>query len=502
MRVRSKQDSLAGGNCFLPLHFAEKLCVVNPFGSIGVITLWSGVDYVMGRMREFGIDLRPEASPIAVVGTLYGNGLRELLRNLLYNPQIDTLILLGRNRSGSADELAAFFAEGLEPIGSENAAYEELPDQEEAPATMRIKGTSRIVDSLVTPAAFQRPPRILNIGSAQDAASLEAFGAFLESYAPVPGPCPERRKAALPEAVFSCFPGNPRGHAIVAFDALSAWKELIFRLHRFGVPVELSKGKRRELQNIKVVVEEPGPIDPEKLAPFGFSKDHLERYQHDILSGVLNADEAYSYGNRLRSYFGLDSLDVIVERLLRDPADRQSYAVLWDPRRDLLASEGHPCLVTLFFRLFQNRLTLTATFRTHNALDAWVVNFYGLMAILDHVARQCGMRPGAITVFSQSITIDARQMDRAAIVAGEAVFRYNEDPNGYFRITLDGEAIVVEQQKGDLTLKRYRHPKASYIQHEICKDCAVSDIGHAIYLGRQLARAENALREGKEYIQE
>ena len=68
---------------FIPLYFQDKLTIVNPAGTIGVLTLWSKVDYVMERFRQAGVDLDPATSPIAVFGTLYGNGLRELLRNLL-----------------------------------------------------------------------------------------------------------------------------------------------------------------------------------------------------------------------------------------------------------------------------------------------------------------------------------------------------------------------------------------------------------------------------------
>ncbi len=101
---------------FKPLHFADRLTVINPQGTIGVVTLWSKVDYVIGRFRQAGVDLDPATSPIAVFGTLYGNGLREMLRNLLYNPQIQSLFICGNNRSGSREELQKFFELGLEPV--------------------------------------------------------------------------------------------------------------------------------------------------------------------------------------------------------------------------------------------------------------------------------------------------------------------------------------------------------------------------------------------------
>ena len=94
---------------FNPLHFADRLTIINPHGTIGVVTLWSKVDYVIERFRQAGVDLDPATSPIAVFGTLYGNGLREMLRNLLYNPQIQTLLICGHDRSGSAQELIQLF---------------------------------------------------------------------------------------------------------------------------------------------------------------------------------------------------------------------------------------------------------------------------------------------------------------------------------------------------------------------------------------------------------
>jgi thymidylate synthase len=486
---------------FIAIHFGDQLTIINPSGTVGIVTLWSRVAYVLRLFHEGGIDMAPASSPIAVVGTLYGNGLRELLRNLLYNPQIDTLILFGRDRSGSADELRNFFTQGLEPNPMENVAYE-TEHNRPAPASVRIHGTARVIDNMVQPHLFERPLRLVSAGNPQEAESLHRIRGFLESYEPDAGPVPERLEIGLPKVRITRYPSNPRQHVVCASDPLTAWRQLIHRLHRFGIPVNLAKGARRELQGVKVVVESPREVPAELLQKYGFSQTQLKRYQQDILSGVLSADETYSYGHRLKSYFGVDGLEKAVQRLRKDPEDRKSYVVLWDPRRDLTSTTGHPCMVSLFFRRFQEALTLTAVFRTHNGLDAWLVNFYGLMAIQSHVSEGCGMNAGAITVFSHSLTIDTRQMDRATLIANEWDLRYTEDPMGYFRITLDGNTILAEHRSGDTTLNTYRHPKASHIQYDIYRDCAVSDINHAIYLGRQLARAEICLREGRAFTQE
>jgi thymidylate synthase len=485
---------------FVPIYCAQSLLVINPYGTVGLVTLWSRPDVIVERLRRRGVDFDEETSPIAAVGTLYGNGLRELLRNLLHNPQIDTLVVYGRNRSGSLEELRAFFEQGLEPYPGSPIAYETTPHG--TPSPVRIRGTQRVMDDLVRPEHFQRAPEIRCFGSPQENPAAEDLVQFFRNYRPAAAPLNRRLCLPLPKVRVSCYPANPRAFSIVAEDPLEAWRELIATIHRFGVAVTLAKGDRRELQNVKVVVEKPAPIAIEALCRYGFDPQRLERYQKDILSGSIEPDETYNYGNRIRAYFGVDGLTAAIDRLKRDPQDRKAYVGLWDPRRDLTAETGHPCLVSLFFRTFQETLTLTAVFRTHNALDAWLVNFYGLMAVRDFVARAVGLLPGPITVFSQSVSIDPGQMDRAALIAAEKAFRYREDPMGYFRITLDGNAILVEHRHGDVTLKTYRHAKASRIQHELARDGALSDIHHALYLGRQLERAERCLRDGVPFVQE
>ncbi len=137
---------------FKPLYFGDRLKIINPQGTIGVVTLWSKVDYVMERFRQAGVDLDPKTSPIAVFGNLYGNGLREMLRNLLYNPQIRVLLICGHDRSGSREELVNFFKLGIQPVT--DAPIEFLANQGMVASPCRIQGTRRVIDNLVTPELF------------------------------------------------------------------------------------------------------------------------------------------------------------------------------------------------------------------------------------------------------------------------------------------------------------------------------------------------------------
>ena len=517
---------------FIPLYFGDKLKVVNRHGVIGVVTLWSKPEYVMERFREAGVDLDPATSPIAVFGTLYGNGLRELLRNLLYNPQIQVLLVSGNDRSGSANDLSRFFDSGIELVKSQLVEYKSPPGIEKV-STSRIRHTNRLIDDLVRPELFKKPLRIIPLGDPRELTLIEEFfkNFHLPPIAPVPPIAPgdkglERKNIPLPELEVQYLPSNPRAHQIIIDTPLEAWKELLFLIGRFGRRVTLKKGDRLELQNIKVVVEKPKFENKEKLLRLNIDPEKLRRYQDDLLrveywldgtslDGQMTLplfendfkvdkreDESYSYSHRLRQYFGVDGLTECVKRLQKDIEDRKAYFALWDSNKDIQKEKGHPCFVSLFFRKFEDKLTLTATFRTHNALDGWLLNFYGLMAIQNWVAERVGLPSGAISVISHSISIDPRELDRALMVVSKRRWKMHLDPMGYFRVTLDGNEILVEHRAEDATLKEYRGRTAMSLQHQIARDMALSDLNHAMYLGRQLAKAEMALKEGREFVQD
>ncbi len=489
---------------FKPLYFADKLTIINLRGSIGVVTLWSKVDYVIERFRQAGVDLNPTTSPIAVFGNLYGNGLREMLRNLLYNPQIQTLLICGNDRSRSARELESFFDGDMQPVDSQMVRYIAPPGFKKV-SILKISDTNRLIDNLVKPQQFKLLPEIVLMQpyDPQDEDFLELVQEIVKNpYNSISVHENDRQKIPLPEVEVQYFPSNPRGHVVVQDTIIDAWKEVLHLLSRFGRRVTLKKGERLELQHVKVVVEKPWLEADDKLRAVNLIPGRLRLYQEDILSGEMRPDETYNYGHRLRNYFGLDTLAACAERLKRDPEDRKAYVTLWDNTRDLGRVEGRPCLVSLYFRKFDGKLTLSATFRTHNAMDAYSMNLYGLMAIQKWVANKAGMTPGALVVISHSLGLDPRELDRAMLIIGQRPFKVRLDPMGYFRITLDGKDILVEHRFEDVTLKEYRGKKAARLQHEIARDVALSDINHAIYLGRQLARAEMALKEGREFVQE
>lgn len=481
---------------FIPLYCKENLLIVNPEGFVGVVTLWSKKETIYQKFLAAGIDLNAQSSPIAAFGNLYGNGLKFLLVNLLYNPQIRYLVICGNSRNYSSTELQNFFSKGIEK--SEDLGI----------VRNKIVGTEKTLDDCLTRDLFKLPPNIKDLGDPHTEGFAQNLRSFLSSISNdnIFSQDYERIKIELPEIKIKYFPSNPRGLTVCKQTPLEAWKELIFCLNRFGHFTDMGpeKGKRIELQNVKVVVEKPEEDQDKLLRKYGFSISLFRAYQQSMLSREKREDEEYTYGNRIRAYFGVDGLTEVVDRLKKNSNDRRCYLSLWDTSKDVTSdAKGHPCLVSLYFKVFDNKLTLSVVFRVHNAIDAWLQNFYGLMSLHKYVSEKTGLMRGPITIVSQSISINPADYDRiiGVIHEKEKKFEFEPDPHGQFRFSIEDGLIVVRHIYNGEVIGEYKSKKVERIQYELKRDHAISDIGHAIYVGRQLAKAERCLKTGEKFTE-
>ena len=359
------------------------------------------------------------------------------------------------------------------------------------------------------------------LGDVGDAATKAGLKAFFDGLPSQDSAEPARvEPPPIPEPTVTRFPTEPRSHTIVRDTPMEAWSEIIFRLFRFGhrniVAKKSGPEGRVELQNIKAIIENPCEEPDEILQQYGFSLAKFQGYQQRILDPEKPSDLGYTYGNRLRGYFHrpdgtlVDSLEIAARRLKEKPESRHAYIALWDNTRDLPEGTDTPCFVSAFFRKFDGKLTLTATFRSHNAMEAWPENVYGLIAIRRFVAEKAGMEPGPLTVFSHSISIDVSSLEKARKIAtskesdevhdpATGKLGPRMDPNGAFTTTFDAATweLVVEHSYNGMKLGEYRGKSAEEIERQLGRDVALSEISHALYLGREIARKEFEMKAAR-----
>ena len=494
-------------------YYPDELHVVNPQGDVGVCILWTPRKTALEYLQRIEVDLDPKTSRIAVIGNFYGDGLPQLLANILWNPQITKILIFGQDLSGSGMALL-----NLLTLGVEDKREDHLGTQRR-----KITGTDFYLPSCIPVGDVVNMYGVMRLGKPSSETS-SGIKDFFFLVGPKSEPIRKNRIAIdLPVFKRDYFPSEPNSHVIVRRSPLEAWKEVVFRIMRFGVPSFAGTKKQRlELLNLKVVITNPLNEQKDFLVGYNISVDSLMLYQKEILDPeeIDDTSHTYSYGNRLRSYWEdleedlkLDQLLVVAARLKVLKSDRRTYVSLWDPEEDLVSSEDDsvPCLVSLFFRVFENKLTLTANFRIHNAMSAWIKNVYGLMAIQKFVNdKGPKVELGSITIISHSISIDPMNIEKCELAKRivnekrddferDPITKKRElrnDPNGYFIFTVDHDTreIVADLRHEGSSLVQYRGSSAEEVSLLIAKDCAISDVSHALYVGRQLAIHEAILK--------
>src|SRR5258708_2027271 len=402
---------------FEPLHYPELLHLIHPKGDVGIVTLWTPRSTALRILkRTCPAILDPHHGRVAVVSNLYGDGLYAMLCNLLYNPQVRHIVAIGDQLEvPTCAEIESLLTNGVEEATLLGARV------------MRISGTDRMlpaagnfqIDQLRSNLTFRY------LGKFSGGAAPHLPG-YLDSLpAREPGWTGDRVKVESQQLDVPMLPSDPIAHQVQRAHPLDCWEELVVRCMRFGRRVTLRSGPRFELLNVKTVISQPKEEQADVLSEYGFSLSQFRDYQAKMFDAALPQDlsmaddeRTYTYGNGLRGYFdqgerGQDTLATVVDALRANPESRRALISLWDTAVDLAYAEedaesGMPCLVTLYFRKVDERLTLTATYRSHNLLTAWLENVYGLMAIQNYVAEQVGMRPGQISVISHSLGIDPR----------------------------------------------------------------------------------------------
>jgi dihydropteroate synthase-like protein len=98
---------------------------------------------------------------------------------------------------------------------------------------------------------------------------------------------------------------------------------------------------------------------------------------------------------------------------------------------------------------------------------------------------------------------DRRIEEEARVVRVEGPTEFRPDPRGSFRIFVDEpEIVAVLYTPRGTPIVVVRGKTAEEVSNEIARRELVSDFEHAAYLGRELEKAEIALRTGRGYVQE
>ncbi|MDF1497789.1 MAG: thymidylate synthase [Patescibacteria group bacterium] len=479
-------------NANWPAYKNKMLIVGNKKSQVAVCTLWTKKEMV-GQI----LDLKT----VAVIGNLYSpkKGVSFLIRNILANPNIRYLIVCGLDNSKSGQVLIDFSNNGFKGITDEknNLLYWQV-----------ISETENKIDTEIEREAielFREKVKIIDLRNERNFKEIQEKINFLDQNLP-PFSCeplifPDEKKDTV-----ESFPSEDSVHTIRGKKIAETWLKILDHILRFGRTDQTSyQNQQKEIIDIVSVITDE---DPENLyIPEWLPNDaeHMKEYAPTVLSAFCPQGAAYTYGSRMRSYFGVDQIQEVINRIREEKHTRRAMVNLLDPRVDSY-SKNPPCLNHCWFRVQGDKLHLVATLRSNDMFDAWPENALALRLLQNIVFKKIvksysEVKLGNLVIHSLSAHIYDDSWKEAKKIVEQhhkAVFpsaNLEQDCRGNFIITVENSEIVVEHYSSNETLlATYRNKKAMPIYFEMSRNGAVSVISHALYIGTELQKAELAIK--------
>lgn len=494
-----------------PKYLADQIIIGNPESDLAIVCGWTPKQTVERICKELGIEF-------AAIGNLYSarRGLTPLIRNLFLNPNIKSVGLVGQDLSGSLQTLnkvlngAAFF--NVEPE-VENGHYIIDDGNGRISANIDIESLRSIPDTLGV------IPDDLADNLRDQLKVVDECRMAGRSMAEVQ-PYDLRPITEFPEDEMisaSMWPDRYAGHVVHSHHTIGAWLKALHRINRYGSVSPTQYGtQQQELYDVMTVIDSPMmPQDEiEQILkedwPIPITAEDYAAYRKQILTAEKIDGIAYTYGTKI--WFFMPS---ILEKLRNNPDDRSAIISLWGDQ-NYYTSKDNPCLTQLHFRKdTKGCLVMTASFRSHDYWNAYLMNVWALRELQSEVAGHLGMTLGSTVILSQSAHIYEDCWEAAEKLTGVALMdtRVNPyphdvwDPRGQFIINLNEEkteihvSLVAPEEDGGYLLESWVGNRANRLGEKILRGQFLTDPAHALYLGRQLQRAEDHLHGDLPYRQ-
>lgn len=496
--------------------------IVTGQGQIAIVTGWTVKQSLEKKLSK---------DSYAAIGNLYSptRGINPLLRNLLANPHVRYLAILDATRedknAGGCQCLFDFFEHGFE-LGKSDTGRECWVIKSSVTGYIDIEIPADVLEHLRRSLKYRTVNSISNlVGLVTELAEKEHLEAWGE---PLIFPQSEN----IPNII----PGTRYGHRIEGKTIAETWVKILHRIKTTGTirPTGYD-GKWQELIDLVVVVtDEPDGFYFPEPNYLPIDSDFIDSYLPQMLDDAPYTEGVkYTYGQRMRSWFGQDQIEKIINKLIGEIDSASAVINLWDSgtgthrphgaisrfKRDAGDSDhdhgGSPCLNHIWVRVVDGEMSLTATFRSNDMFSAWVANAMGLRALQKHILDEINKRSefdltiGPLITISQSAHIyDDTWENVDKLIATQYAQLVNKrdyfDPSGNFVIELQENQIVVNQLtsgSGEV-VSCYSGKNPLKLVREICSASPVIHPEHIGYLGIELQKAAIALKDNQEYTQD
>jgi thymidylate synthase len=495
-----------------PLLYPNVLKVKDPKNPVGIATMWTEREVVGKLVKDY---------PYSVIGNLYSSaGISAMIRNIYANPHIRKIVLWGADLSRSGQALISFMEHGVDEnhfiIGDEKRGQIERDIPREA------------LDY------FRKSVEVVNL---RGKPVNELQGVIGKIGAQVNGPFSEPKVFPVSRPKPFTFPSEQFGFRASGKTVAQTWLRVLNLIIRYGRIKETRYAQENELKevlNITAVVKQENIDDMYFPHYFPFTKKDLDVYFPQVLSAKKIPGVSYTYGERLRNHDGIDQIAEIIDLIKRRPFSKKMAAFTpfvskdWD--KNNIDRGDTPCLTQVLFSIQDNKLFMTAHFRSQDMVHGWPRNAFSLIKMQDMIAKETGYARGPFCTITHSAHMYSDDFGLVNKILSENFEKelpftraqhFEEDPRGNFTIEVvnqvrkrgkrtkypykpgTGEIVLkLYSPNGGLVLKEWRHKTSTGLYLQLTDWDYFALPAHAADIGVQTTRAEYAIKFGWEYSQD
>jgi thymidylate synthase len=487
---------------FKPLHKPNQL--IYGTGRTAVVTGWTVKQAIAKKLQPH---------EFAVIGQLYSptRGISLLIRNLLANPHVRFLVVLNATKedrnAGGCECLLDFFRNGFED-GFTDTGRRCWVIRSAIPGYIDFEIDASVLEQLRQSVEWQEAHSI-----AEAVSQVKSF-ALRDTVEPWSSPLEFPMSTVTP----TVLPGTRYGHRIEGRTIAETWVKIIHRIKTTGTirPTGYDGQWQELIDLMAVVTNEPPDFYFPKPNYLPCDRAFIEEYISQILDdSPYREGVKYTYGQRLRSWFGRDQIEQVIQKLIGEIDAASAVMSLWDVQDH--DKGGSPCLNHIWVRVVDNELSLTATLRSNDMFAAWPANAMGLRALQQYIrdaiaARsEYSLQVGPLITISQSAHLYDDTFESVDQIISQQYQKITEtelkrffDPVGNFLIEVESKEIVVSQTtpgSGEVS-NHYRGKDPLKLLREICANSPAIKPEHSGYLGLELQKAFDCIKSGREYIQD
>lgn len=428
--------------------FARDLLLGGGNKQVALCTLWTIRDLYRSQLEHVG-----------VIGNLYFKlGLGILIRNVLATPEITHIVVTGKDCPEREQRVGDLLLWG------------------EFDATAEPQLNNELVEEFYKRVSLIDARNI----SLHDQEALTALITALtvqpisNSVAPIIEP--------LRVPVRENLPTGRSGHIIRAESVSHAHIQLLREIRTFGeLTMPDDRGRRRqELWQLTVCLN--GPLDLSDIPHY--SEEEVMRYSDAMWNGDEPEGLTYRYGHTIRCRYG-DQLQAVISAFSLKPETYRTVISLWEPLKSL-ERDDEPCLITIHPRVRNNILDMFAYIRTNEMYRGWPENAAGLRAWQSRLAAELKVELGELTITSGSAHIYDYEFDAVDQYLRRSRSKDREyDPKGDWLFTKDGSLYVAKHIYQGKIIQILEAKSSLGLERKVAP--YVSDISHALYIGRQIA---------------